>query len=130
MHPRAHVRRMLTLLGAGIVVAFAAQRVLQPKSFGERGHYRADSLFEIAQREPVHLGRAACADCHVDIDVVHQKDVHWRVQCEDCHGPGDVHARYHRDHPEIDGGVDPHSDTGVPPVNSPAGRRCHYPRIA
>ncbi|MHC5005017.1 MAG: hypothetical protein ACYTJ0_18060 [Planctomycetota bacterium] len=97
MNPRAHVYRVFGLLALGFVGFLIVQRVLQPESFGQQGHFRADSVDEIAMREPVHQGRDSCAECHVEIHAVHQKDVHWSVQCEDCHGPGLAHMRYYRD---------------------------------
>jgi hypothetical protein len=93
----AHVVRILVILVVAIAAGFTVQRLLRPESFGEQGHYRADSILEIVRREPVHQSRAACAECHGDIHDVHQKDVHRGVQCEDCHGPGRDHVRYHRD---------------------------------
>ncbi|MHC5115213.1 MAG: hypothetical protein ACYTGP_12385 [Planctomycetota bacterium] len=96
MNHQSHVRRVLVLLAAGIVTAFTAQRLMRPASFGVFGPYRADSLLEIVRREPVHLGRDACVACHAPIHDVHQKDVHRDVQCEVCHGPGNLHAAHHR----------------------------------
>lgn len=97
MNDTTHVRRVSTLLVVAVVSGFIAQRLLQPKSFGQLGHYRADSLQEIMSREPSYQGREVCAQCHAEIHEVHQKDIHWSVQCEDCHGSGDVHVKYHRD---------------------------------
>ncbi len=94
---RSHVFRVLVLLTVSGVLFFIGQRLLQPKSFGQNGHYRADSVYEIMNTEPVHQGRAVCAECHTEIHDVHQKDIHWNVTCEDCHGPGDAHVKFHRD---------------------------------
>jgi predicted CXXCH cytochrome family protein len=97
VHHKQHLYRVLSVLAVGIVLAFVLQRLMVPKSFGEQGHYRADSLLEIMSREPLHQGREACAECHREVHEAHQKDTHWDVQCEDCHGPGDDHVGYHRD---------------------------------
>ncbi|UCD75476.1 MAG: hypothetical protein JSV91_00880 [Phycisphaerales bacterium] len=102
MNDKSHVYRVFALLVIAIALGFIAQRLLQPRSFGEEGHYRADSLADIMDLEPVHQGRAACAECHPEINRIHQKDIHWGVQCEDCHGPGRAHVRYYRDG---DGGI-------------------------
>lgn len=97
VNEQSHVRRVVVVSGVALIAAFGLQRLLQPRSFGEHGHYRADSLGQIMEREPIHQGRAACAICHAAIYGVHQKDVHRGVQCEDCHGPGDAHVRHYRD---------------------------------
>lgn len=73
----------------------AAQRLLRPKTFGDLGHFRAASLAEIAAQEPVHQGEETCNECHADIYELHEKDIHFGVQCEDCHGPGNLHVAFH-----------------------------------
>lgn len=95
MSETSHVWRMFALLALAVAAAFFAQRLLRPEGFGEVGHYRAQSLFEIMEQEPVHQGKDACAECHPDIHGVHEKDIHYDVKCEDCHGPGALHVRRH-----------------------------------
>ena len=90
-----HVQRMLFLLLALGVSAFIAQRLLRPESFGKAGHFRYDSLGEIISQEPVHQSKAACIGCHGEICKLHDKDIHFGVQCEDCHGPGQRHVLFH-----------------------------------
>jgi hypothetical protein len=97
MDGTAHVRRVFALLALVVLVGFVAQRLLQPASFGLYGHYRAESLSDVSRQQPVHQGRMVCAECHADIHDLHQNDVHWGVECEDCHGPGLAHVRYHRE---------------------------------
>jgi len=96
MSSKAHVHRVFIILAGALVVGFAVQRLLQPRSFGQYGHYRGDSLVQLMARAPVHQGRAVCAECHEEIHAAHRKDVHFRVECEDCHGPGLNHVRYRR----------------------------------
>ncbi len=92
----SHVKRVVTLLLVGAALGLTAHFVLQPRSFGELGHYRADSLYDILDAEVVHQGEAVCGECHERIYQAHAKDIHFRVQCEDCHGPGNVHVKYHK----------------------------------
>ncbi len=44
----------------------------------------------------IHQGRESCRECHGDILEIHEKDIHFAVQCEDCHGPANLHMKYHR----------------------------------
>ena len=97
MTSTSHIWRIFTVLAVIAALGFLAHWLLRPKSFGALGHYRADSLTEIANSELVHQGGEVCGECHRRIHQVHKKDIHFRVQCEDCHGPGNVHVRYHRD---------------------------------
>jgi len=96
MNNTTHVWRVFSILILAIVVGFILQRLLRPASFGELGHFRASSLNEIIQLEQIHQGRESCRECHQDIIQVHEKDIHFAVQCEDCHGPGNLHVKYHR----------------------------------
>ena len=97
MKNTSHVWRVFVGLGAIVVLGALAQRLLTPKSFGELGHYRADSLKDIVSLELVHAGTEVCGKCHEKISAAHDKDIHLRVQCEDCHGPGERHVKYHQD---------------------------------
>jgi predicted CXXCH cytochrome family protein len=83
----------LVLLTIGIVcVYFTARFFLTPTSFGQFGHYRADALREIASREPVLAGKAACVECHTDHAEKLAKGEHKTLSCETCHGPGREHV--------------------------------------
>jgi hypothetical protein len=113
MDSRAHVRRVVYLLVLAAAGALILQRLMRPEGFGELGHYRAGSLSEILARPAVYQGQGVCSECHADIFGVHEKDVHFRVECEDCHGPGDRHARFHRE-----GGESPANES--PASESPA----------
>ena len=90
-----HVRRVVGVLAILLIVGFTAQRALQPDTFGDLGHYRAASIGEMMVREPVHQGRSVCGTCHAEQHALNRKDVHWRVECEVCHGPGRDHVDYH-----------------------------------
>ena len=97
MKPTSLVWRIVTLLVFAALAAFVVQRSLRPTSFGELGNYRLEGLYEIEEKTPVHQGKEACGECHDDVFETHQKDIHYDVQCEDCHGPGDVHIAYYSD---------------------------------
>ena len=90
----SYVARMLVLLVIVGVVGFAAQRILRPSDYGELGRYRAGGLDDILAQEPRHQGREVCGECHEDILTLHQKDIHFRVNCEDCHAPGKMHVAF------------------------------------
>ena len=49
-----HVVRLLALMGVGLALALVAKWYFTPDSFYRFGHYRADSVTEIAALEPVH----------------------------------------------------------------------------
>ncbi len=85
---------IILLLGAA---GMAAQWLLRPEGFGKAGHYRYGSLDDIISQVPVHQTKAVCGECHQDILHLHDKDIHFSVPCEDCHGPGNVHVLFHRE---------------------------------
>ena len=95
MQNTAYVRRIFIILLCVIVSGLIIQRLLRPKSFGEFGSYRGNNLAEIASQESVHQGKEVCRECHDKIWNTHEKDIHFSVQCEVCHGPGDVHVKYY-----------------------------------
>ena len=88
-YARRAVAIPLVLLAAGLAV----RTILVPEDFGTDGYFRASAPEDEAAREPVHQGVEACGRCHADERTRHDKDVHVRVPCEDCHGPGAEHAR-------------------------------------
>jgi len=78
------------------VIAFAVFLVIRhfvvPKSFGEYGHYRGDSIGEIADH-PIHFaGHDTCEMCHADIAEMKKAGKHTSVNCEACHGSLANHA--------------------------------------
>lgn len=95
MQSTAYVWRIVIILICVVLFGLLLQRFLRPISFGEIGPYRANSLVEIANQESVHQEKEGCRECHDKICNTHQKDIHFSVQCEVCHGPGDVHVKYH-----------------------------------
>lgn len=90
----AHVFKIFALLVAALLVFLAAQRMLRPADYGKLGNYRAGALNDLFAQAPRHEGRHVCAQCHEDIVGLHEKDVHFAVNCEDCHGPAHLHVKF------------------------------------
>jgi predicted CXXCH cytochrome family protein len=107
-----HLLRVAALFVAGIAAFLAAQRLLVPEGFGEKGHYRLGALADNRARKAVFAGHATCEECHTEVAEVKAKGSHARPACEACHGPLAAHAE----------------DPAIKPVR-PAGRalclRCH-----
>jgi hypothetical protein len=85
-------RRVLALLAVGLVAGLAVKKALVPRGFGELGHFRVAAIQEERDREPVLVGKQACASCHPEQFRKHEKDVHVSVQCEVCHGAARDHV--------------------------------------
>ncbi len=91
-----HAYRLFLTFGALLILALVVRQLLQPSSFGAFGPYRGDAVKEAMQRAPRHLGKDSCQACHRKQHALHAKDAHWRVQCEDCHGPAWKHVEFHQ----------------------------------
>lgn len=90
-----YLNRFVLALVLAALAGITIRTLLVPKNFGLTGHYRADSPAEVADREPVHQGKEVCAECHSSIVETHDRDMHFTVQCENCHGAGQKHVTYH-----------------------------------
>jgi len=88
-----HVVRLLALMGIAVVLALIAKWIFTPESFYRFGHYRANSVVEIASLEPVHMTPAYCEKCHDDRYAEWSDSSHKSVSCENCHGPGKGHPK-------------------------------------
>ena len=86
-----HVVRLLLLLAAFLVVAISVQQLLTDSSFYRFGHYRGDSVGEIASREPAFKTAWYCKDCHAERHAQWSANSHKSVACETCHGPAAGH---------------------------------------
>ena len=77
-----------------VVLAYGAKRFFTVDSFYQYGHYRGDSVAEIASDKPKYKGTAYCAPCHVEqlaawsSGIHNSADIGKVVKCEVCHGPG------------------------------------------
>ena len=97
--PRHIVRLVLLLVAVGAVIS-AAIIFFTPASFYQYGHYRGDSVAEIASDKPKYKGPEYCESCHAARFAEWSKGVHNKsdigkvVKCEVCHGAaGEREAR-------------------------------------
>jgi cytochrome c553 len=90
--PRHIVRLLLIMVGFG-VLAYGAKQFFTVSSFYQYGHYRGNSVADIASDKPKYKGTAYCASCHAEQIAAWSNGVHNRpdigkiVRCEVCHGP-------------------------------------------
>jgi cytochrome c553 len=84
--PPKHISRLLMLLVAAMVVAYALKVYLTDPSYYRFGYYRADAVPELAEGTPRYLGSASCLECHEERSAVWPVSAHKTVQCEVCHG--------------------------------------------
>jgi hypothetical protein len=88
-----HLLRVAGVCLLGVLGFAAARAYFVPHSFGQYGHYRGDSIAEIAARPIVHAGHETCEGCHSDVFETKKAGKHARVACEACHGPQARHAQ-------------------------------------
>ena len=88
-----HIFRLLALIAAGLVVAAIAKPLLTDSSFYRYGHYRADSVPEIAAQEPVYQTPSYCQSCHTERHAQWSASNHKTVVCEVCHGAAKGHPQ-------------------------------------
>jgi cytochrome c553 len=88
-----HIVRLLTLIIAGLALALVARWYFTDKSFYEYGHFRADSVVEIAAQEPVFLTPRYCESCHQERHAQWSANNHKTVSCEVCHGAAKGHPQ-------------------------------------
>ena len=80
---------LLVLLVGGVV----ARHFMIPDSFGEKGYYRYDALFDYMAKEPQHGSPDACAQCHDEIAAAKATGAHSVVKCEVCHDTLATHVK-------------------------------------
>ena len=88
-----HIVRAILIIAIVGVGGFFARYLEIPPSFGDLGHYRAESVLEQRSLEVRHGKVGACAECHGEIAKMKEAGVHKNVVCENCHEPLSVHVR-------------------------------------
>lgn len=87
-----HIARLIILMVVFAAAAYAAKVFFTTDSFYLYGHYRGDSVAEIASDKPKFKGSDYCQSCHAERYAEWSKGVHHSVslgkavQCEICHG--------------------------------------------
>lgn len=87
-----HIVRLLLLMVVGATIGYAAKQFFTPASYYQFGHYRGDSVVEIASDKPKYGTPQACEKCHAAKYAEWAKGVHNKsgegkvVKCEVCHG--------------------------------------------
>ncbi|TSA10723.1 MAG: hypothetical protein D4R74_14260 [Betaproteobacteria bacterium] len=88
-----HIVRLILILVAVLAVAAIAKPILTVDSFYRFGHYRANSVPEIAAQEPVYQTPRYCYGCHTERRAQWSAGSHKTVTCEVCHGPATGHPQ-------------------------------------
>lgn len=88
-----HIVRLIALVAGGLALGLTAKWYFTAESFYEYGHYRADSVPEIAAQEPVFQGAGYCQSCHGERHAQWSANNHKTVTCEACHGPAEGHPQ-------------------------------------
>ena len=86
------LKTLLPLLAVFICLFLVARHFLIPESFGKYGHYRANSMDEIAALPIHYAGKSVCVDCHDTEALKLSSDLHSGLTCEVCHGSGAKHV--------------------------------------
>ncbi len=76
-----HIVRLIILIVIFGVVAVGARFFFTDRSFGRYGHYRADSVAEVAADTPIFKGAAYCQSCHGARHAEWSRGVHKVVTC-------------------------------------------------
>ena len=83
--------RLIMLIAGGLAVGLTAKWYFTAESFYEYGHYRADSVPEIAAQEPAFRTARYCQTCHGERHAQWSAGNHKSVTCEACHGAAQGH---------------------------------------
>ena len=88
-----HIFRLILIIAGALLVAAIAKPMLTVDSFYRYGHYRANSVPEIAAQEPVYQTPRYCYGCHTERRAQWSAGSHKTVTCEVCHGPAQGHPQ-------------------------------------
>ena len=80
-----HIVRLIVVVAVCAVLALFAKSYFTKESFYRFGHYRADSVRELASMVPAFQTPKACLSCHVLRHAEWKEKAHKTVICEVCH---------------------------------------------
>ncbi len=86
-----HIKRLIILIAVFGALAWVGKTWLTDKSFYEFGHYRGDSVMEVAAHEPAYRTSSYCGACHAERVAQWSASNHKTVICEVCHGAAKDH---------------------------------------
>jgi len=88
-----HIVRLVVLVVVFLALALTAKWYFTADSFYQYGHYRANSVPEIAAQEPVFQTPRYCQSCHAERHALWSANSHKTVICEVCHGAAQGHPQ-------------------------------------
>lgn len=88
-----HIVRLIGLLIGGLALGLAAKWYFTAESFYRYGHYRADSVAELAAQKVAYQGAGYCQGCHSERHAQWSANNHKSVTCEVCHGAAEDHPQ-------------------------------------
>ncbi|MDH5578541.1 MAG: cytochrome c [Betaproteobacteria bacterium] len=88
-----HVVRLIALLVGSLALGLTAKWYFTADSFYEYGHYRANSVPEIAGQAAAFQGAGYCQSCHGERHAQWSASNHKSVTCEVCHGAAQDHPQ-------------------------------------
>ena len=86
-----HLKRLLLTGVVFVSLFFLLKYALTPDSFGQYGHYRGNSMAEIAALPVHYTGNSSCVSCHDTIITMKSESYHSDLSCEGCHGAAYKH---------------------------------------
>ena len=81
------IKRLGLAFALFISLFLVVRHYLIPKTFGDKGHFRAAAIGENAALPMKFAGKDACKECHDDIIAEKTASPHASIPCQTCHGP-------------------------------------------